>query len=42
MCTIWSRENSHKIVESNNRNDKKVTVFVAIVDGKAQYSAFFW
>lgn len=30
----WSRENPHEIIESNDRNDKKVMIFVAIVEGK--------
>ena len=30
----WSNECPHEIVESNNRNDQKVMLFVAIVDGK--------
>ena len=32
---VWSDQNPHKIVESNNRNGAKVMIFVAIVDGKA-------
>ena len=31
---IWSSEFPHEIVESNNRNDHKVMLFVAIVDCK--------
>ena len=30
----WSRENPHEIIESNDRHDKKVMIFVAIVEGK--------
>ena len=32
---LLSRENSHEIVENNTRNDEKVMIFVASVDGKA-------
>ena len=31
---IWAFENLHEIIETNNRNDLKVMMFVAIVDGK--------
>ena len=31
---IWSNECPHEMVESNNRNDQKVMLFVAIVDDK--------
>ena len=30
----WSAENPREIMETNNRNDLKVMIFVAIVDGK--------
>ena len=30
----WSRENPHEIIESNDRNDQKVMIFVVIVEGK--------
>ena len=29
----WSSENPHKVLEVNNRNGKKMMIFVAIVDG---------
>ena len=29
----WSSANPHKVLEVNNRNGKKMTIFVAIVDG---------
>ena len=32
---IWSSENPYEIVESNNRNDGKVMIFVTSVVGKA-------
>ena len=32
---IWSSDNPHEIVESNNCNDEKFRIFVAIVYGKA-------
>lgn len=31
---VWSESNPHKITETNNRNDVKVMIFVAIIDGK--------
>ena len=30
---IWSLENPHEIIETNDRNDLKVMLFVAIVNG---------
>ena len=33
MVPTWSSENPHKILEVNNRNGKKMTIFVATVDG---------
>ena len=30
----WSRENPHEFIESNDRKDQKVMIFVAIVEGK--------
>ena len=30
----WARENPHEFIESNERNDQKVMIFVAIVEGK--------
>ena len=30
----WSRENPHEFIESNDRNDQKVMIFMAIVEGK--------
>ena len=30
----WNKENPHKIVETNDRNGKKVMMFVAVVDGQ--------
>ena len=32
---IWSGENPHEIVETNNHNEEKVLIFVVIVNGKA-------
>jgi hypothetical protein len=31
---IWAKQNPHLIIETNDRNDLKVMLFVAIVDGK--------
>lgn len=31
---VWSKVNPHQIVETNDRNGKKVMMFVAIVDGQ--------
>ena len=31
---VWSKKNPHLIVETNDRNDLKVMLFVAIVNGK--------
>jgi len=30
----WAQRNPHEIIETNNRNDKKIMMFVAIVDGR--------
>ena len=30
----WSKENLYDIIESNDTNDKKFMIFVAIVEGK--------
>lgn len=30
----WAQRNPHEIVETNDRNDKKIMMFVAIVDGR--------